>query len=279
VQKAVHRVQSLESVRDLMLAAREFGFESINADLIYGLPKQTPDSFERTIAQVSELRPDRIALYAYAHLPSASSRSGASTSAELPSAGDRIRMLARRSAGFIGQGYSYIGMDHFALPRRRAGRGQAPGPAAPQLPGLQHAARLRPDRPGRVVHRPHGRHLQPERQDAARVLRRLRQGQLPTVRGLALTRDDLVRRAVIMALMCQGGWSSNRSRWRTWCASRTTSPPSWSPAADADAGLVEIDADGIQVTASGWFFVRGVAMTFDRYLRADQTRERFSRIV
>jgi coproporphyrinogen III oxidase-like Fe-S oxidoreductase len=115
VQVAVHRVQSLDSVRDLMLAAREFGFESINADLIYGLPRQTPDSFERTIAQVSELRPDRIALYAYAHLPARFKPQRRIHTAELPSAEARIRMLGAAISGFTGQGYSYIGMDHFAL--------------------------------------------------------------------------------------------------------------------------------------------------------------------
>jgi oxygen-independent coproporphyrinogen-3 oxidase len=108
----------------------------------------------------------------------------------------------------------------------------------------------------------------------------LRQGQFATVRGLALSRDDLVRRAVIMALMCQGRVEfesislAHLVRFETYFASEITALQPM-----VEAGFVEIDAEAIQVTASGWFFVRGVAMTFDRHLRADQTRERFSRIV
>jgi oxygen-independent coproporphyrinogen-3 oxidase len=101
------------------VAARELNFESINADLIYGLPKQTPESFARTIAQVTELRPDRIALYAYAHLPQRFKPQRRIDAADLPPPEHRIRMLGDAIAGFIGHGYTYIGMDHFACPATR----------------------------------------------------------------------------------------------------------------------------------------------------------------
>ena len=110
---------------------------------------------------------------------SASSRSGASSSSSCHRRTTGCRCWAGPWQAFIAQGYTYIGMDHFALPGGRTGRSQAPGPAAPQLPGLQHPARLRPDCPGRVGHRPHGCHLQPERQDACRVLRRGAPGAIP----------------------------------------------------------------------------------------------------
>ena len=280
VQVAVHRVQSLQSVRDLMLAAREFGFESINADLIYGLPKQTPASFARTIAQVSELRPDRIALYAYAHLPARFKPQRRIHAAELPSAEDRIHMLGAAISGFTGQGYSYIGMDHFALSgdalaaAKRQGRlhrnfqGYSTQPDC-DLVGLGVSSIGRMG----ATYSQNAKTL-PEYYDA------LQQGQFPTVRGLSLTRDDLVRRAVIMALMCQGRVEfesislAHLVRFEDYFAHEIAALRPM-----VDAGFVEIDADGIQVTASGWFFVRGVAMTFDRNLRADQTRERFSRIV
>ncbi len=280
VQVAVHRVQSLESVRDLMLAAREFGFESINADLIYGLPKQTPDSFERTIAQVSELRPDRIALYAYAHLPARFKPQRRIHTAELPSAEARIRMLGAAISGFTGQGYSYIGMDHFALSSdalaaaKRQGRlhrnfqGYSTQPDCDLLGlGVSSIGRMG------ATYSQNAKSL-PEYYDA------LRQGQFATVRGLALSRDDLVRRAVIMALMCQGRVEfesislAHLVRFEDYFAGEIAALQPM-----VEAGFVEIDAEAIQVTASGWFFVRGVAMTFDRHLRADQTRERFSRIV
>jgi oxygen-independent coproporphyrinogen-3 oxidase len=280
VQQAVHRVQSFESVRDLIAGAREHGFESINADLIYGLPKQTPASFQRTIAQVTELRPDRIALYAYAHLPARFKPQRRIDAADLPPPEARIRMLGAAISGFMAQGYDYIGMDHFALANdslaaaKRQGRlhrnfqGYSTQPDCDLIAlGVSSIGRMG------ATYSQNAKTL-PEYYDA------LRQGQFPTVRGLALTRDDVVRRAVIMALMCQG-----RVEFESIALSHLISFQEYF-AAELEAlqpmvagGLVEIDADAIQVTASGWYFVRGVAMLFDRHLRADQTRERFSRIV
>src|SRR5205085_1791474 len=114
VQAAVHRVQPYESVRDLMAAARRIGFESINADLIYGLPRQTEASFARTIAQVDALRPDRIALYAYAHLPARFKPQRRIAADELPDGAARVAMLGAAMAAFVERGYEYIGLDHFA---------------------------------------------------------------------------------------------------------------------------------------------------------------------
>jgi oxygen-independent coproporphyrinogen III oxidase len=280
VQQAVHRVQSFESVRDLVAAARVHGFRSINADLIYGLPRQSAASFQRTIAQVAELRPDRIALYAYAHLPARFKPQRRIDAAELPSAQTRIDMLGGAIAGFLGHGYTYIGMDHFALPddplavAKRQGRlhrnfqGYSTQPDC-DLIGLGVSAIGRMG----ATYSQNAKTL-PEYYDA------LRQGRLPVVRGLALSRDDLVRRAVIMALMCQG-----RVDFESIALAHLVPFADYFAAELAalqpfvDDGLVEIEDDGIQVTARGWYFVRGVAAVFDRHLRGDQARERFSRIV
>jgi oxygen-independent coproporphyrinogen-3 oxidase len=280
VQVAVHRVQSFESVRDLVLAARELGFESINADLIYGLPKQTPASFQRTIEQVQSLRPDRIALYAYAHLPARFKPQRRIHAEDLPPAESRIRMLGAAISGFTGHGYTYIGMDHFALhgdalaAAKRQGRlhrnfqGYSTQPDCDLIGlGVSSIGRMG------ATYSQNAKTL-PEYYDA------LRQGQFPTVRGLTLSRDDLVRRAVIMALMCQGRVDfesvslAHLVRFQDYFA-----PEIESLRPMVEGGLLEIDDDGITVTANGWFFVRAVAMTFDRHLRADQNRERFSRIV
>jgi oxygen-independent coproporphyrinogen-3 oxidase len=280
VQQAVHRVQPYDSVAELMQAARALGFKSINADLIYGLPRQSPESFARTIAQVAELRPDRIALYAYAHLPARFKPQRRIDAADLPAAGARIAMLGSAIAGFIGHGYTYIGMDHFALPddalaaAKRQGRlhrnfqGYSTQPDC-DLIGLGVSAIGRMG----ATYSQNAKTL-PEYLDA------LHQGRLPVVRGLALNRDDLVRRAVIMALMCQG-----RLDFESIALSHLVSVPEYFATELAalqpfvDEGLVEIDGEGIQVTAAGWFFVRGVAMVFDRYAQGDRARERFSRIV
>jgi len=280
VQQAVHRVQSVDCVRELIVAARELGFRSINADLIYGLPRQTPESFQRTIAQTAELRPDRIALYAYAHLPQRFKPQRRIDAAELPAPQARVQMLGAAIAGFLGHGYTYIGMDHFALPddalaqAKRQGRlhrnfqGYSTQPDC-DLIGLGVSAIGRMG----ATYSQNAKTL-PEYYDA------LQHGRFPVVRGIALTRDDLVRRSVIMALMCQG-----RVDFESIALAHLISVPEYF-AAELEAlkplvedGLVEVDADGIQVTASGWYFVRGVAMVFDRYARSQQARERFSRIV
>ena len=116
VQKAVHRIQPADQVFALVEQARVIGFDSINVDLIYGLPKQTPESFARTLAQVNELRPDRIALYAYAHLPERFKPQRRIVSTELPGGQAKIAMLSQSLTSFLDAGYVYVGMDHFALP-------------------------------------------------------------------------------------------------------------------------------------------------------------------
>ena len=280
VQKAVHRVQPFEQVSDLMTQAREIGFDSINMDLIYGLPRQTPESFARTLAQVTQLRPDRIALYAYAHLPERFKPQRRIVSADLPGAAAKVAMLSQSLSAFMAAGYVYIGMDHFALPSdalavaKRQGRlhrnfqGYSTQPDC-DLIGLGVSAI------GRI-----GATYSQNVKTMEEYCDNLDQGRLPVARGLALSRDDLARRAVIMALMCQGQvlFESIEVAWlldfRSYFAAELKQLREL-----ADAGLLVLDDAGIQVTAQGWFFVRAVAMVFDRYLQADRNRAKFSRII
>ncbi len=280
VQKAVHRVQPADEVFSLVETARTQGFDSINIDLIYGLPKQTPESFERTLAQVVELRPDRIALYAYAHLPERFKAQRRIATAELPPAADKIAMLARALEVFEGAGYVYIGMDHFALPNdalavaKRQGRLHRNFQGYSTQPDCDLVA-LGVSAIGRVG---------PTYSQNAKTLDEyydlLNHGRLPVVRGLALTRDDLLRRAVIMALMCQGRvqFESIDLAWLIDFRRYFAVELEQLEALAAD-GLLAVDAAGIQVTPMGWYFVRAVAMVFDRHLQADRTRARFSRII
>lgn len=280
VQKAVNRVQPFESVRALVEASRRIGFESLNVDLIYGLPKQTPESFARTVAQVGELRPDRIAMYAYAHLPQRFKPQRRIDDHVLPTGAQRVAMLKQGMAGFEQQGYVYIGMDHFALPNdtlavaKRQGRlhrnfqGYSTQPDC-DLIGLGVSAIGRMG----ATYSQNAKTL-PEYYDA------VRQGQLPIVRGLALSRDDLVRRAVIMALMCQGRVEFESIELAHLISMREYFGAEFEQLqALAQQGLVELEPEAIQVTPTGWHFVRAVAMVFDRYLQADRLRERFSRII
>jgi oxygen-independent coproporphyrinogen-3 oxidase len=280
VQAAVHRVQSFDSVQELVQEARALKFESINADLIYGLPRQTPESFSRTIAQICTLRPTRIALYAYAHLPQRFKPQRRIAPAELPTGEQRVQMLGNALAGFVASGYVYIGMDHFALPddalavAKRQGRlhrnfqGYTTQPDC-DLIGLGVSAI------GRVgaTYSQNAKTLS-EYEDA------LAQNELPVVRGLALTRDDLLRRSVIMGLMCQGRVEYESVELAHLINFRETFAPELERLKPLqEMGLVEVGPQAIQVTATGWYFVRAVAMTFDRYLQSDKMRERFSRII
>jgi len=280
VQKAVHRVQPAEQVFALVAAARERKFESINVDLIYGLPRQSPESFDRTLAQMAELRPDRIALYAYAHLPERFKPQRRIDALELPGAPAKVAMLARSMAAFMAAGYVYVGMDHFALPTdslavaKRQGRLHRNFQGYSTQPDCDLIA-LGVSSIGRI-----GATYSQNAKTLEEYYDYLDQGQFPVVRGLALSRDDLIRRAVIMALMCQGQVSFESIElaylvdFKTYFASELTALQTL-----ALQGLVAVDDAGIQVTAMGWFFVRAVAMVFDRYLQTDRTRARFSKII
>ena len=284
VQKAVHRIQPAEQVFDLVASARSIGFESVNVDLIYGLPKQTPDSFDATMRQINVLRPDRIALYAYAHLPERFKPQRRILAAELPLAADKIAMLSRSMDTLMNAGYVYIGMDHFALPNdalavaKRQGRlhrnfqGYSTQPDCDLIGlGVSSIGRM-------------GSTYSQNAKTMDEYVDMLDQGQLPIVKGLALSRDDQIRRAWIMAIMCQGyvHFDAFNEAWlidaSSYFAAELTQLESMQ-----SQGLVELNNQGLHVTPMGWFFVRGVAMVFDKYLQADRYRHRngirFSKII
>ncbi len=280
VQKAVHRVQPWPAVQELVASARALRFESINVDLIYGLPKQTRDTFARTIEHVCTLQPDRIALYAYAHLPQRFKPQRRIHAPDLPAGADKISMLSHAITGFLNSGYQYIGMDHFARPddalavAKRQGRlhrnfqGYSTQPDCDLIAlGVSAIGRMG------ATYSQNAKTL-PEYYDA------VRSGNFPVVRGIALSRDDLVRRAVIMALMCQGRLmyeSIEVAHLIDFKAYFSRELEQLIPL--ADAGLVTLEADGVTVTPLGWYFVRAVAMVFDKNLQADKALQRFSKII
>jgi oxygen-independent coproporphyrinogen III oxidase len=280
VQKAVHRIQPAEQVFALVAAARARGFDSINVDLIYGLPQQSPESFDRTLAQVNTLRPDRIALYAYAHLPERFKPQRRIATVSLPSAASKVSMLSRSLAAFIAAGYVYVGMDHFALPddalavAKRQGRLHRNFQGYSTQPDCDLIA-LGVSAIGRI-----GATYSQNAKTLDDYYDLLDHGNFPVVRGLALTRDDVVRRSVIMALMCQGQLQfeainlAHLLDFKTYFAAELQALETL-----AEQGMVVLDNSGIQVTAQGWFFVRAVAMVFDKYLQTDRTRARFSKII
>ena len=280
VQQAVHRVQPYEMVRSLLESAQALGYRSTNVDLIYGLPKQTPESFTRTIEQIGALHPDRIALYAYAHLPTRFKPQRRISSEQLPNAAARTTMLRDAINGFLCKGYKYIGMDHFALESDSLAVAQRQGRLHRNFQGYStqpdcDLIGLGASSIGRVgpTYYQNAKTL-PEYYDA------VHQGQLPVVKGYSLTKDDLVRRAVISALMCQG-WVEYESTelthgvgFKDYFATELRELREF-----ADAELVAFASDGVRVTSRGWYLVRAVAMVFDRHLRSDRLRERFSKVI
>ena len=280
VQKAVHRIQNTEQIFVLVKAARRLGFKSSNVDLIYGLPLQTPESFARTLALITTLRPDRLALYAYAHLPERFRPQRRILTAELPPAPAKIAMFSQALEIFEQAGYVYVGMDHFALPddalavAKRQGRlhrnfqGYSTQPDC-DLIGLGVSAI------GRI-----GAIYSQNAKTLDEYYDHLNQRRLPVVRGLALSRDDLLRRTVIMALMCQGQVPFQPIEqaylvdFEAYFAEELEALE-----VRSGQGLVTRTDWGLEVTAKGCFFVRALAMVFDRYLQADRNRAQFSKVI
>lgn len=280
VQKAVHRIQPAEQVFALVEAARRYQFESVNVDLIYGLPMQTPESFKRTLAQVVELRPNRIALYGYAHLPERFKPQRRISEYELPAAADKITMLGSALKAFIDAGYVYVGMDHFALPdddlaiAKRQGRLHRNFQGYSTQPDCDLIS-LGVSAIGRV-----GATYSQNAKTIEEYYDHLNHGRFPVVRGLALSRDDIVRRAVIMAIMCQGALEYEAIElaymldFKSYFADEMAALK-----ALEKTDMLVLEEDGLQVTDSGWFFVRAVAMVFDKHLQTDRNRARFSKIL
>jgi oxygen-independent coproporphyrinogen-3 oxidase len=280
VQKAVHRIQPAGQVFQLVEQSRAIGFESINVDLIYGLPRQTPESFARTLEQIKELRPDRIAVYAYAHLPERFKPQRRILGSELPPVPDKVTMLSQSLNTLQEAGYVYIGMDHFALPDDSLAVAKRQGRLHRNFQGYSTYSDcdligLGVSSIGKV-----GATYSQNAKTMEEYCDLIDHGRLPVVRGLALSRDDLARRAVIMAIMCQGQvlFESIELAWlldfREYFATELEALE-----AQQEQGLVVVDDTGIQVTGMGWYFVRAVAMVFDKYLQADRNRARFSRII
>src|SRR5574341_519333 len=202
VQKAVHRVQTEEETRRVIGEARAAGFRSVNVDLIYGLPKQTLDGFNRTLDRVIALDPDRIALYSYAHLPKVFMPQRRIAQADLPSAESKLQIMSLAIGRLTRAGYLYIGMDHFARPDDELAIAQAQGRLQRNFQGYStHPGSdmlgLGVSAIGRV-----GPTYYQNRKELDEYCAALDAGRLPVARGIELTSGDLVRRAVIQALAC-----------------------------------------------------------------------------
>jgi len=284
VQRAVNRIQSTDETLDLIDACRDSGFRSVNVDLIYGLPRQTPAAFRRTLRMVMSARPDRLAVYGYAHLPKLFKAQRHIDAATLPSAEARLELLRLAVEELAAGGYRYIGMDHFALPDDELVRAQEAGTLQRNFMGYTTHAEC--DLLGLGVSAIS--HIGESFSQNFRELKKwegaLAAGRLPVWRGLALSADDRVRGAVIAQLMCQGIidiGAIEKNYDLDFAAYFGTALARLAPHV-AD-GLVCSDDRKLIVTPAGRMLLRSIAMCFDAYLNvappAEAPAPSFSRVV
>lgn len=267
VQEAVHRIQPYEMVRTAIQASRDNGFESVNADLIYGLPKQTLASFSRTLDQLIGLSPDRIALYNYAHLPSRFKAQRLIRAEDLPSAETRLQIFLMSVRRLLEAGYIYIGLDHFAKPDDELNRARLDGSLHRNFQG--YTTRAECDLVGfgvSAIGKVDNAYVQNEHSLNA-YCKTISEGQLPTDRGFDLSTDDVMRREVIMIIMCSMPLDFAAFQRQHGVAFTDVFADELAQLAPyVEAGLISIDADALRVLPKGRLFVRAVAMVFDRYI-------------
>lgn len=268
VQQAVHRVQPRELTEQAVDWLRETGFHSINIDLIYGLPHQTVESFTRTVAEVLELRPDRLAVFSYAHVPWIKpAQKIFDRRQNLPDDETKLAILEQVSGQLLAAGYVYIGMDHFALRddelavARRAGTLQRNFQGYSTLAGVDICA-LGMSAISQTAHA-----YRQNEKDLDDYYRALDEGRLPIASGYLLTADDRIRRATIMRLMCDLRLDfAELSRRMDIDFPAYFEPEIQSLAPMAADGLVTVSRHAIEVTPVGRFLLRNIAMSFDAYL-------------
>jgi len=280
VQRAVNRVQSFEETKLVLDSARQTGFESISMDLIYGLPKQNVISFNRTLEQVLELSPDRISLYSYAHLPTLFKPQRRIDSADMPTADTKLQILQLAIRRLTEAGYVYIGMDHFAKPDDELTIAQRQGRLHRNFQGYSTYAECDLLAFGVSAISKVGPSYAQNVKTLDEYYDVLDQDRLPVLRGIELTPDDILRRSIIQALMCHFELSmpsieiAHMIDFRQYFAEEMADLEEM-----AKAGLVKIDDKWITVLAPGRLLVRGIAMVFDKYLRADRERKRYSKVI
>lgn len=280
VQRAVNRVQSFEETKLVLDSARQTGFESISMDLIYGLPKQNVISFNRTLEQVLELSPDRISLYSYAHLPTLFKPQRRIDSADMPTADTKLQILQLAIRRLTEAGYVYIGMDHFAKPDDELTIAQRQGRLHRNFQGYSTYAECDLLAFGVSAISKVGPSYAQNVKTLDEYYDVLDQDRLPVLRGIELTPDDILRRSIIQALMCHFELSmpsieiAHMIDFRQYFAEEMADLEEM-----AKAGLVKVDDTWITVQAPGRLLVRGIAMVFDKYLRADRERKRYSKVI
>ena len=280
VQKSVNRMQSVEQVCNLVSDAKENCFRSVSFDLIYGLPHQTVQSFDRTLELVLAIRPERLAIYNYAHLPARFKGQRMINEADIPSPQAKLEILHHTIDKLGTSDYEYIGMDHFALPDDDLVAAKRNGTLQRNFQGYStHGGcdliGLGVSAIGRI-----GNAYAQNSTSTAEYESILAAGRLPVMRGTEVDRDDQLRADVIQQLMCHDGLSiSDFESSHDICFKSYFQNELINLAPLANDGLVHVDEDQIEVTASGKLLMRSVAMVFDRHLNGNGDNRRFSKAI
>jgi oxygen-independent coproporphyrinogen-3 oxidase len=280
VQKAVNRIQSEEKTREVATAARELGYRSLNVDLMYGLPFQSVESFEETLRHVVEIDPDRLAVYNYAHLPQRFKPQRRINEADLPTPDEKLNILQRTIEFLSDAGYVYIGMDHFAKPDDELAIAQRNGTLQRNFQGYSTHADCDLVSMGVSAISKVCDNFSQNVRDLEAYYRLIDAGKLPIDRGFEVEPDDLLRRDIIMQIMCnffldipaaEKKWGfSFREKFRTEIADLEQM--------QAD-GLLKFDASVLEVLPAGRLLVRNICMVFDRYLKGGAQSGRFSKVI
>lgn len=279
VQRAVNRLQSLEETRAVIDAARTLQFRSINIDLIYGLPKQTPDTFARTIDEVISLQPDRLSVFNYAHLPERFMPQRRINSNDLPTPAEKLEMLQRTIEQLTAAGYHYIGMDHFALSDDELAIAQEDSTLQRNFQGYTTHGHCDLIGLGVSAISQIGNLYCQNSSDLNHYQNALGEMHLATSRGLLCTQDDLVRREVIAQLICSFSLEFAEIDLAFNIDFRGYFAELWPQLeAMAEDGLIELDNERLKILPAGRLLVRSVCMVFDAYLQ-QQSRQGFSRVI
>ncbi len=279
VQQAVNRIQPLEMVEKAVAESRKANFQSINADLIYGLPKQTVGSFSITLDSLIRIAPDRIALYNYAHLPSRFKAQRQIVESDLPSAEERLQIFLMSTRRLLDAGYVYIGLDHFSKPDDELNKARLDNSLHRNFQGYTTRAECDLIGFGVSAISKVGHSYSQSVRTVSAYYQFLDAGALPVEKGIALNKDDLLRRHIIMTLMCSAPLvmaainSAHGIDFETYFAREMSLLQQY-----ADAGLITIEREAIRVTAQGRLFVRAVAMVFDHYL-VQPTTSTYSKLI
>jgi oxygen-independent coproporphyrinogen-3 oxidase len=281
VQEEIHRVQPYEMTRDLIQWCREEGLDSVNVDLVYGLPLQTADKFEKTIDLVQTLEPDRISAFSYAHVPWLKPQQRKFKDADLPQGPEKFEIFTRLVERMTGAGYEFIGMDHFAKPDNELAVALRTGALWRNFQGFTTKAGTDLVGMGVTSIGSFDDAFTQNVKDLQEWNARLDASRMATHRGMWLSDDDRIRRDVIQDIMCRYRFDPDATSKQHEIDAREyfAKEIDGFGQLEADGMLVQDGRGGFELTSRGRLFVRNVCMTFDAHLDPNAEKPVFSRTV